>query len=152
MGGPEGSIYPSLRVRPWLKVIWGDSEASEQAKRVRKKAKTGVFWSFLGLKTVQKTWKWFKNDLNSILYNPRVPKIAFYNQFLPLETEKKQNRVIFGQNICFEMPKKGKNWSFSGLEMVQNCSRVPNNHLELTICLPFRHRFTFINISLLENN
>ena len=22
MGGPEGSIYPYLRVRPWLKVIW----------------------------------------------------------------------------------------------------------------------------------
>ena len=23
MGGPEGSIYPYLKVRPWFKVIWG---------------------------------------------------------------------------------------------------------------------------------
>ena len=30
--GPGGSIYPSLRVRPWLKVIWGAFEAKQKSK------------------------------------------------------------------------------------------------------------------------
>ena len=46
--GPEGSIYPSLRVRPMLKVILSDFEASEEAKKVRKWQKR----VFLGEKRV----------------------------------------------------------------------------------------------------
>ena len=52
MGGPEGSIYPYLRVRPWLKVILSACEA-----------KTGP--NFLKFAFYWNNWNYFVRDPNN---------------------------------------------------------------------------------------
>ena len=100
IGGPEGSIYPLLRVRPCLGPFWGPN----LSKKVEKTDENGRFLVFLrpengpkllwnGLKMEQTDWGWTWDALGALKrskYDPLGPKSG-------QESGKTgQKRVFFG--------------------------------------------------------
>ena len=78
-GGPEGSIYPFLRVRPWLKAFEVQNCSDFEPKNLKNGQKRDVFQPFWGLRTVRK-------DLNMDLNCTRMPYKAIDIQSYPFQT------------------------------------------------------------------